>query len=80
MLVILKVLKTEVNWFESLADKRTATITVDSQGRFVKGISTNGEVSMLESAPSLALQGLLRGMQMLVRQSNYTFIDSSPSP
>lgn len=80
MLVILKVLKTEANWFESLADKRTATITVDSQGRSVRDISTNGEVSMLESTSSLALQGSLRGVQMLVRQSKYTFNDSSPSP
>jgi len=80
LLVILKVLKTEVNWSESLADKRTAMIAGDSQGRFVKGIGTNGEVSMLESTSSLALQGLLREMQMLVRQSKYNFIDSSPSP
>lgn len=55
-------------------------IAVDSQGHFVKGISTDHEVSMLESRSSLVLQGSLRGMQILVRAIKYTFIDSSPSP
>lgn len=36
LLVILKVLKMEVNCFESLADKCTARLAVDSQGHHLK--------------------------------------------
>lgn len=58
VLVILKVLKAEVNWFEWLADKGTAEIAVDSQGQLVKDFSTNGEVGKLESGASSAWQNL----------------------
>lgn len=65
--VILKVLKTGVNCFDLPTDKCIAVIAVDRQGQFVKN-SNNGQVRFRSSS---ALQSLLRGMQMLVRQSKY---------